>query len=432
MFPALDAGVASAAKPAPAEIIDQAMAIEQLRMCPIPPLRDNLLLDHANAGQKIRNWFYNGAKPQSRWEVADVAEFCIRHKLPDALSWLVLQCEVDRLDLMGRGFRAHDAQMIASWLERCPRPIALDITKNDIGEEGAIALATALKANSTLTSLNVADNNIGATGTKALAAVLKDNSTLTSLNVSLNSLGDIGATAFADAIRTNATLTSLVLANNKIGVAGAEALADALKTNSTLTSLSVSHNKIGASGATVFAAALKFNSTLTSLNVAHNEIDTAGATAFADVLMSNSTLTSLFFRDNSIGATGAIALADALKTNSTLTWLDVTANDLGNTGATTLDLLTDAARATSFAGHQDEIDRRLTMNEEAKPFIVPAAEAFLTLPVASEWKLPLEVGALIVKDMITLGPDEGDGLEGLQSLVIANDIAKQRNRDEKR
>jgi hypothetical protein len=34
--------------------------------------------------------------------------------------------------------------------------------------------------------------------------------------------------------------------------------------------------------------------------------------------------------------------------------------------------------------------------------------------------------------MITLGPEQGDSVQGLESLVIANDIVKQRERDGKR
>ena len=82
---------------------------------------------------------------------------------------------------------------------------------------------------------------------------------------------------------------------------------------------------------------------------------------------------------------------------------------------------------SAFAEHQDEINRRLKVNMEAKPIFLVAAEAFMTLPASWEWKLPVEVGNLIVNKVITLGPDEGDGLEGLKSLVIANDIVKLRH-----
>ena len=46
---------------------------------------------------------------------------------------------------------------------------------NDIGKEGAKALAEALKVNTTLTSLNLDNNKIGKKERKALGAALKIN-----------------------------------------------------------------------------------------------------------------------------------------------------------------------------------------------------------------------------------------------------------------
>lgn len=77
--------------------------------------------------------------------------------------------------------------------------------------------------------------------------------------------------------------------------------------------------------------------------------------------------------------------------------------------------------------HRHEIEPRLAINHDAKRLVVPAAEAFLTLPVSHESKLPQEVGDLIAKAMIVHGPDRGDGLLGLESLVIASDIVKLRH-----
>jgi Ran GTPase-activating protein (RanGAP) involved in mRNA processing and transport len=55
------------------------------------------------------------------------------------------------------------------------------------------------------------------------------------LDLSYNSIGDDGAKALAEALKTNSTLTTLDLQNNSIGPDGAKALAEALKTNSTVT-----------------------------------------------------------------------------------------------------------------------------------------------------------------------------------------------------
>lgn len=312
-FPPSTSRAITAATPSLSETSNVAMSIADLKMCSIPPLHDNPFVDYAKADHEIRDWLYNGTRPPSPeedvrtcfglGEVKAIAIFCVTQKLPDALSWLVLQCELDELDLADCGLGLQDVQMIASWLERCPRKIALNLNGNGIQHDGAIVLA----------------------------AALKNNSTLTSLSINENAIGDIGAVALADALMTNSTLTSLRVTGNEFGDIGAVALANALNTNLTLIELDTSYN----------------------------HVDDAGETAI------------------------------------------------------------------------DEIDRRVDVNHLAKPLALPAAEAFLTLPTSWDSQLPLEVGALIVKEMITLGPDQGDGVQGMESLVIASDIVKQRERDEK-
>ena len=105
-------------------------------------------------------------------------------------------------------------------------------------------LATALKGNDTLTSLNLHDNDIGDEGAKALATAMKENENikLTSLNLRANNIGDEGARAIATAMKENEKikLTRLNLGLNAIGDEGAKALAMALLENDTLTFLDLS------------------------------------------------------------------------------------------------------------------------------------------------------------------------------------------------
>lgn len=233
-FPPLTSHAVTAATPSLSEAGKAAMSIADLKMCSIPPLHDNPFVDYAQADHEIRDWLYNGTRPPSpeedvrtcfgMGEVKAIAIFCITQKLPDALSWLVLQCELDALDLEECGIGLHDVQMIASWLERCPRKIALNLNGNGIQQDGAIVLAAALKNNSTLTSLSLNENAIGDIGAVALADALRTNSTLTSLRVAGNEFGDIGALAFADALNTNFTLTELDTSYNSVGDVGEAAI----------------------------------------------------------------------------------------------------------------------------------------------------------------------------------------------------------------
>ena len=71
----------------------------------------------------------------------------------------------------------------------------LYLNRNSIGDDGAKAIAEALKVNPVLTTLLLWSNNIGDDGAKAIAEALKVNPVLTNLELGDNSIGDIGAKA---------------------------------------------------------------------------------------------------------------------------------------------------------------------------------------------------------------------------------------------
>src|SRR3989338_10798922 len=102
---------------------------------------------------------------------------------------------------------------------------------------------------------------------QSLSRLRSNDSTLTTLDLRKNNIGDFGASALATALQHSSSLTTLNLFLNNIGDSGANALATALQYNSSLTTLDISHNKIGASGASVLATALEHNSSLTTLHL---------------------------------------------------------------------------------------------------------------------------------------------------------------------
>jgi Ran GTPase-activating protein (RanGAP) involved in mRNA processing and transport len=66
------------------------------------------------------------------------------------------------------------------------------------------------------------------------------------MNLSSNQLEDEGAALLAAALRSNRVLLSLDLRNNNVSDAGAVALAECLQANCTLTELQLNSNWIGA------------------------------------------------------------------------------------------------------------------------------------------------------------------------------------------
>jgi hypothetical protein len=135
----------------------------------------------------------------------------------------------------------------------CARVISHVYSGNQIGKEGAEALARSLERNSSLTSLHLSgtlcryrcvprarvishvysDNQIGKEGAKALARSLERNSSLTSLN--------LWGTFCRYGCVPRACHFSRVL-GNQIGNEGAKALARAFERNSSLIDLYLERN----------------------------------------------------------------------------------------------------------------------------------------------------------------------------------------------
>jgi internalin A len=187
----------------------------------------------------------------------------------------------------------------------------LDLSHNQIGDDGARALANLAN----LASLDLRHNQIGDDGARALSSL----ASLSSLDLSLNQIGDDGARALANL----ANLANLYLGDNRIGTDGARALASL----ASLSSLDLSFNQIGTDG----ARALANLASLSSLDLSDNQIGTDGARALAS-------LANLAFLDlslNQIGTDGARSLASLASLSS----LDLSRNQIGDDGARALSSL---------------------------------------------------------------------------------------------
>ena len=124
----------------------------------------------------------------------------------------------------------------------------INLEDSAIGDDGAAALADALKANTRVTELFLARSNIGDVGAIALAAALKENNVVRDIHFFENSIGDNGAVALADMLKVNTGIEHMsfssihyeswkVREDSIFGNIGGAAFAEALKVNSVVTDL---------------------------------------------------------------------------------------------------------------------------------------------------------------------------------------------------
>lgn len=157
---------------------------------------------------------------------------------------------VTRLDSLS----SSDIGELSKWLREKAHPQinVLSISKSDIDDKAAKALAKAIKPKSTLdklttlklghklsklATLELVGNTISDEGFETLAKVIQTNATITTLKIDMegNANSDEGIKALANAIQTNRTITKLIICvGKKIGDEAVDALIEMVGKNQTL------------------------------------------------------------------------------------------------------------------------------------------------------------------------------------------------------
>lgn len=133
----------------------------------------------------------------------------------------------------------------------------LSLRSHQIGDAGATVLASHLQENRTLQMLDLSGNRIGSAGGEALAAMfVYGASGVLTLNLSANDIKDDGAAAFAEALTTSRVLSELDLTNNSIGEMGLVSLAMGLAQNESLQRLALQGNHFGPESSAQFLSLL--------------------------------------------------------------------------------------------------------------------------------------------------------------------------------
>jgi chromosome segregation ATPase len=120
-------------------------------------------------------------------------------------------------------------------------------------------LAEAIKNNKGIQSLDLSNNNIGDEGASAFGLTIKWNKTLTSLDLSSNKIGNMGGTDFALNLQTNQVLQHVNLRNNSMQEKTGELMANYLKSNCTLLSLDITFNDFNYKHLTILEKKIKEN-----------------------------------------------------------------------------------------------------------------------------------------------------------------------------
>eukprot|EP00667_Euglena_gracilis_P013929 EG_transcript_14392 len=245
---------------------------------------------------------------------------------------------------------------------------ALLLAHCGLGDKGAVALAEALRVNTTVAELSVVDNWItpvggqplleaikacpcltkvdlsenrlgyraGLVGGPSIGDSLKDlitqNSTIRSIALRANKLGDSDIIQVADGLCENFTLHHIDLSYNELGPRAGEAIAGMLGTNGDLAELNLDWNQFRHDGAMRVLDGLKQNNVLKRISLAWTGLTDKCGVALGEILMNNTSLEEVDVSHNRIGFGGAKKIADGLSDNATIRWLALGHNPLGDEG----------------------------------------------------------------------------------------------------
>ena len=214
----------------------------------------------------------------------------------------------------------------------CDKYNIIDLSNNRISHIGAATIGEYLKNNIFLLELNLSENNIGPNGIIAIAKAIEVNASLQKFDISCCGVAD-GAAAISGALKCNHSLQELDLSWNNFSNDGTKEIAEATKVNVTLQKLDISHNRISDDGAAAISGALKCNHSLQELDLSWNNISNDGTKEIAEAIQVNVTLRKLDISHNKISDDGAAAISDSLKTNNSLQVLDMSSNQIISSGA---------------------------------------------------------------------------------------------------
>jgi len=191
---------------------------------------------------------------------------------------------------------------------QCQSLTNLRLNDCNLGAEGFIGIATALRAYPQLRGLYLENNNIGLMGCIALGDTLRGwgESNLKYLDLDGNAIGDQGLQALLTAM-TNSTLEQLYLSNNLITAVGLRSLSDYFQSESCcLKSLYLSRINFGDEGAVALAEGLNGNKSLTSLYFDPHQsgITHDGWAAFSKLVCDTSNVNNIYLSNHIIRTIG--------------------------------------------------------------------------------------------------------------------------------
>ncbi|XP_040891396.1 NACHT, LRR and PYD domains-containing protein 12-like [Toxotes jaculatrix] len=203
-------------------------------------------------------------------------------------------CRLKTLRLQGCGVTSQACVYLATALTQSPKLRELDLSRNEIGDDGLRHLSDGLRsAQCQLDTLKLSQCNIERKGCQYLATALQKNSShLAVLDLSINMVGDKGANELFKKFDIS-QLRKLEMYHCGLTASSCRSVCEALKSeSSTLIELNLSNNSLKDKGFEIICEGMYAWCSLEKLNVSRCGITGMGCISLAKVLCSISQLYS--------------------------------------------------------------------------------------------------------------------------------------------
>ena len=232
-------------------------------------------------------------------------------------------------------------------------------------------------------TINLGKNDIGAEGAKALAEQLKDAKVSHNIYLERNNIGAEGAKALAEQLKDAKVSHNIGLSDNDIGAEGAKALVEQLKDAKVPLTISLIENDIGAQGAKDLAE--QWKDAKFPLTIYLNNLGAQGAKDLAEQWKDAKVSHTIGLRPNYTGTKGIKDLAEQLKYAKVSHTIDLWDNRINYAEAKALRELYDAPIPQRILGISEEVDKLNANYELERKFFQSSNEEFYAKNVL-EWK----------------------------------------------
>jgi Ran GTPase-activating protein (RanGAP) involved in mRNA processing and transport len=233
----------------------------------------------------------------------------------------------------------------------------IDLSYNEIGDDGAISISKFIKQDTFLEVLILKSNLIGGRGCEALSTALHYNLQINYLDISDNEITDIGGIAICSMLQVifiyqiNTGIANLFVSGCKLPASSLIALATVLQSNNNIIQLDVSNNTLYTASLsqsllndvmTHLSMAIKLNYGLKMVNLSKMGItDYIMCNLLGPALQQNKNIETLNLSCNRITRDGGVALAFALSMHSSINYLKLSCCALQDEGAQAIAKLLD-------------------------------------------------------------------------------------------